>query len=70
MMARDAYEPATMKLDVWAKDLSLIEAFARHEGARTPLFDATLPLYAAALQAGLGKQDTAAVFRTLSEDPS
>ena len=70
MMARDAYEPATMKLDVWAKDLSLIEAFARHEGARTPLFDATLPLYAAALQAGLGKQDTAAGFRTLSEDPS
>jgi 3-hydroxyisobutyrate dehydrogenase-like beta-hydroxyacid dehydrogenase len=67
LMVRDAYLPATMKLDVWQKDLALIEAFARDHGAATPLFDATLPLYDAAVRAGLGAQDTAAVFRILKE---
>lgn len=69
MMARGVFEPATMKLDLWDKDLRLIDAFARAEGARTPLFDATLPLYAAALAGGLAKQDTAAVYRVLTEEP-
>jgi putative dehydrogenase len=67
MMARDVYEPATMKLDVWQKDLALIDAFARDCDAPTPLFSATLPLYEAAVQAGLGPQDTAAVFRIMQE---
>jgi 3-hydroxyisobutyrate dehydrogenase-like beta-hydroxyacid dehydrogenase len=65
MMAAGVFEPATMKLDVWQKDLDLIAGFAQALDARTPLFDATLPLYAAALQAGLGRQDTAAVFRAI-----
>lgn len=67
LMVRDQYQPATMKLDVWQKDLDLIEAFARDAAAPTPLFDATLPLYDAALRAGLGAHDTAAVFRILKE---
>ncbi|MCU0758447.1 MAG: NAD(P)-dependent oxidoreductase [Steroidobacteraceae bacterium] len=67
LMVRGEYLPATMKLDVWQKDLALIEAFARAHDAATPLFDATLPLYDAAIRAGLGAQDTAAVFRILKE---
>ncbi|MFO1456759.1 MAG: NAD(P)-dependent oxidoreductase [Steroidobacteraceae bacterium] len=67
LMVRDEYLPATMKLDVWQKDLALIEAFARQHRAATPLFDATLPLYDAAVRAGLGAQDTAAVYRILKE---
>jgi L-threonate 2-dehydrogenase len=67
MMARGVYEPATMKLDVWQKDLALIDAFARDCNAPTPLFSATLPLYEAAVRAGLGPQDTAAVYRILKE---
>lgn len=67
LMVRDEYLPATMKLDVWQKDLALIGAFAREHRAATPLFDATLPLYAAAVRAGLGPQDTAAVYRILKE---
>ncbi len=67
LMARDQYEPATMKLDVWQKDLALIDAFARDCDAPTPLFSATLPLYEAAVRAGLGPQDTAAVFRIMQE---
>lgn len=61
MMVRGAYEPPTMKLDVWQKDMRLIEEFARQVGAATPLFDATTPLYRAAVAAGDGHKDTAAV---------
>lgn len=61
MMVRDAYRPATMKLDVWQKDMRLIEDFARQIGAATPLFDATAPLYRAAIASGYGEEDTAAV---------
>ena len=65
LMVRGNYQPPTMKLDVWQKDLELIGAFARECDARTSLFHATLPVYKAALAAGLGQQDTAAVFSTL-----
>jgi L-threonate 2-dehydrogenase len=61
MMARGVYEPATMKLDVWQKDMRLIKALALEIGAPTPLFDATIPLYLAAIDEGHGQMDTAAV---------
>ena len=61
MMARGVYEPATMKLDVWQKDMRLIKEFAQETGAATPLFDATIPLYLAAIAEGHGRMDTAAV---------
>jgi L-threonate 2-dehydrogenase len=61
MMARGVYEPATMKLDVWQKDMRLIKALALEIGAPTPLFDATIPLYLAAIEEGHGQMDTAAV---------
>ena len=61
MMARGVYEPATMKLDVWQKDMRLIKALAEDSGAATPLFDATIPLYFAAIAEGHGQMDTAAV---------
>ena len=41
--------------------------FAREEGVATPLFDATAPLYAAALAEGRGQQDTAAVYAILEK---
>jgi 3-hydroxyisobutyrate dehydrogenase-like beta-hydroxyacid dehydrogenase len=64
MMASRCYEPATMKLEVWAKDMQLIGAFARERGARTPLFDATVPVYEA-VRYERPQQDTAAVFEAL-----
>ena len=67
LMIASEYEPATMKLDVWQKDMDLIEAFASDLDARTPLFSATAPLYEAAIQAGLGNQDTAAVCEVLEK---
>ncbi|HEY1779323.1 MAG TPA: NAD(P)-dependent oxidoreductase [Roseiarcus sp.] len=61
MMVQGAYEPATMKLSVWQKDMRLIKAFAHETGAATPLFDTTIPLYLAAVAEGHGQMDTAAV---------
>jgi 3-hydroxyisobutyrate dehydrogenase-like beta-hydroxyacid dehydrogenase len=65
LVAADSYEPAQMRMDVWAKDMALLHAFARQHGAQTPLLDAVQPLYAAALNAGLASADTAAVARLL-----
>ena len=65
MMARRHYEPATMKLDVWLKDLGLIENFATEVGAQTPLFATTVPLYTGASAMGFAQQDTAAVREAL-----
>ncbi len=67
LMARRSFEPATMKLDVWQKDMALIAEFARQEGVPTPLFDATAPLYEEALADGRGHQDTAAVYSVLEK---
>jgi L-threonate 2-dehydrogenase len=64
-MAAGSYEPASMKLDVYRKDIEIIAEFAREAGAPTPLFSASAPFYAAALAEGRGKQDTAAIASVL-----
>ncbi len=65
LMAKDVYEPPTMKIDVWQKDMAIIGAFARALGVPTPTFAATGPVYDQAQGAGLGGQDTAAVCELL-----
>jgi 3-hydroxyisobutyrate dehydrogenase-like beta-hydroxyacid dehydrogenase len=65
LMAKDRYDDPTMKLAVWQKDMNVIGAFAASLGCRTPLFDATRPIYDAAIRQGLGGEDTAAVCRIL-----
>jgi 3-hydroxyisobutyrate dehydrogenase-like beta-hydroxyacid dehydrogenase len=65
LMASGVYDPPTMKLDVWQKDMALIANFAAEIGAPTPLFSATSPLYTAAIKKGLGQKDTAAVCAVL-----
>jgi putative dehydrogenase len=67
MMAKDCYEPATMRGSTWQKDISIIDAFARELGCATPCFDASRPVYDEALQHGYGNLDTAAVCRILEE---
>jgi len=67
MMAERRYEPATMKLDVWQKDMDVIGGFAEALGVATPLFEASKPIYAAALAQGLAAEDTAAVCTVLEK---
>jgi L-threonate 2-dehydrogenase len=65
MMAEDRYEPATMRISTWQKDMSIIAGFAKDLGVATPAFSATAPIYDAAIAMNLGDQDTAAVCRVL-----
>lgn len=64
MMVRNRYGEATMKCSVWQKDMDVIGAFARKLKVPTPLFRATLPVYAAALKRG-PDDDTASVCAVL-----
>jgi 3-hydroxyisobutyrate dehydrogenase/glyoxylate/succinic semialdehyde reductase len=65
MMVERSYEPATMKISTWKKDMAIIAEFAAGVGCETPLFTLTQPVYAEAMAMGLGDQDTAAVFEVL-----
>jgi 3-hydroxyisobutyrate dehydrogenase-like beta-hydroxyacid dehydrogenase len=65
MMAAGSYEPASMKLDVYQKDIEIIADFAHEVGAPTPLFSQSAVFYTAALAQGRGKQDTAAIASVL-----
>jgi len=65
MMVKNQYDQATMKCSVWQKDMDVIGAFAKKLKVPTPLFSATLPIYAAALKSGHANDDTAAVCAVL-----
>ena len=65
MMARGNYQPPSMKIDVWQKDMAVIGDFARVLGVATPLFAASAPIYNAAIGLGLGGDDTASVCAVL-----
>jgi 3-hydroxyisobutyrate dehydrogenase/glyoxylate/succinic semialdehyde reductase len=67
MMAEGIYEPATMKVSIWKKDMAIIAEFADEVGCETPLFTLTQPVYSEAIAMGLGDQDTASVFEVLKK---
>jgi 3-hydroxyisobutyrate dehydrogenase-like beta-hydroxyacid dehydrogenase len=65
MMVKNDYDDATMKIDIWQKDMDVIGDFAKKIRVKTPLFTATEAIYKKAIQAGLGAKDTAAVCAVL-----
>jgi 3-hydroxyisobutyrate dehydrogenase/glyoxylate/succinic semialdehyde reductase len=67
MMVERIYEPATMKVSTWKKDMAIIAEFADEIGCATPMFTLTQPIYSDAMAMGLGDQDTAAVFEVLKK---
>jgi 3-hydroxyisobutyrate dehydrogenase-like beta-hydroxyacid dehydrogenase len=67
MMVKGDYSQATMKNEVWQKDMTIIGDFARSLDCPTPLFAASAPIYNAAMAMGLGKEDTGAVCKVLEE---
>jgi 3-hydroxyisobutyrate dehydrogenase-like beta-hydroxyacid dehydrogenase len=67
MMVKNNYKDATMKIDVWQKDMDVIGYYARKIRVPTPMFDASKPIYDAALRSGLGPYDTAAVCAVLEK---
>lgn len=67
LMIEGRYEPATMKMDIYQKDLALIMDHARAVDCPVPLMAASLPFYSAALAQGRHAQDTAALFAVLQQ---
>jgi 3-hydroxyisobutyrate dehydrogenase-like beta-hydroxyacid dehydrogenase len=67
MMANNRYDDATMRISTWHKDMKVIGQYATSLGVPTPLFSATLPVYAAASAQGHGDHDTAAVCAVLEQ---
>jgi 3-hydroxyisobutyrate dehydrogenase-like beta-hydroxyacid dehydrogenase len=67
MMVAEDYRDATMKIEVWQKDMHIIGEFATKLGCPTPLFATSAPIYTAAMGLGYAKQDTAAVCAVLGE---
>jgi len=67
MMVKGKYDTVTMKIDVWDKDMQVIGDYARKIGVKTPIFDATKPIYVKAQKSGLGMKDTAAVCAVLEQ---
>ena len=67
MMAKRSYKDATMKVEVWQKDMGIIADFVRSLKSPAPLFTATRAIYDAAMKSGLAKSDTAAVCAVLEK---
>jgi putative dehydrogenase len=66
-MVADRYEPATMKVETWQKDMKIIAEFATSLNCPTPLLSACAALYTAAMAQGRAAQDTAAVCAVLAD---
>ena len=67
MMAKGAYDEATMKMDVWQKDMKIIGDFARQTQCPTPLFSSCAQVYTSAMAKGRAKQDTACICAVMEE---
>ena len=64
MIAGD-YSEATMKVDVYRKDIDIIGEYASALHCPTPLFEASKAYYSAAYAQGYAKEDTAAIHAVL-----
>ena len=67
MMVKGDYDAATMKNEVWQKDMKIIGEFAARLGVPTPLFDASAEIYKAAMAQGYALKDTAAVCAVMEK---
>ena len=69
MLAR-RYQPATMKMGVWQKDMQIIGDLAREIDCPTPLLNASAGVYTTAMAMGLAEQDTAATAEVWAALPT
>jgi 3-hydroxyisobutyrate dehydrogenase/putative dehydrogenase len=67
MMIKGDYRAATMKCEVYQKDIDIIGAFAAKLNIPVPLFEASKAYYSSALSQGFALQDTAAVCAVLEQ---
>lgn len=67
MMVKRNYRPATMKVDVFQKDMGIIKSFAAGLKCPTPLFTMSELFYDAAEASGYAKDDTAVIHAVLRD---
>ena len=67
MMASRGWDDATMKIEVWQKDMSIIDDALSALNLPSPLFAACIPIYRAAMAQGHALHDTAAVYAVLEK---
>jgi len=67
LMVANDYDDATMKNDVWQKDMRIIADFAAGLDCPTPLFSSTETLYKAAMDQGFAAKDTASICAVLEK---
>lgn len=65
MMVAGRFDPPSARLAIILKDAGIIAEHASTVDSPTPLLDAAMPLYEAAVDAGLGDLDAAALHRFL-----
>jgi 3-hydroxyisobutyrate dehydrogenase-like beta-hydroxyacid dehydrogenase len=65
LMIKGDYSRATMKVDVYQKDIDIISAYAAGLHCPTPLFEASKAFYSGAYAQGYAKEDTAAICAVL-----
>jgi len=65
MMVANDYSDATMKVEVWQKDMHIIGEFATTLDCPVPLFALCAPIYTAAMASGHAQEDTASVCAVL-----
>ena len=64
-MANRSWGDATMKIDVWNKDMHLISGAIESYAVPAPVFASCIPVYNAANALGHAKDDTAVVYKVL-----
>jgi L-threonate 2-dehydrogenase len=67
LMVKNHYEPPTMKISIWQKDMDVIGGYARAIGVPTPMFDASAAIYKKARKSGHDDHDTAAVCAVMEQ---
>jgi L-threonate 2-dehydrogenase len=65
VMAARSWEAATMKHNVWQKDMTIIQNALQELHVPAPLFSACLPIYLSAMSQGHEFDDTASVYAVL-----
>jgi 3-hydroxyisobutyrate dehydrogenase-like beta-hydroxyacid dehydrogenase len=66
MMLKRQYSPATMKVEVWQKDMQVIGDMAKSVDCPTPLFSTCAAIYTSAMALGLAMEDTASTAEVMS----
>ena len=67
LMLDGAYKPATMKHDIFIKDVDLILDQVKDVGSLAPLMEVSKAQYLEALAQGRGDEDTASLFSSLQQ---